>query len=231
MGQQENRDDARSGAAGSEAPRSIPSGSIVKDGKGTYRWVYEYSLLTNPTIFLTVAKVLLGCIVGVGVFMLAMRIPDFVRGYADASDVAFTFELMGVMVGIFAVLTVIGYGIFAAMQGGKYCVLFTMDNESVTFEQMPKEVKIAEAIGLLNVLAGLAGGKPAQVGLGMSTAARSSMTSTFSAVRSIKGSRRLQVIKVNEPFAKNQVYVRPEDYDFVFGFIRDHCPNATKVEG
>ena len=53
-----------------------------------------------------------------------------------------------------------------------------------------------------------------------------STSSDFANVRSVKGSRALRVIKVNEPLAKNQVYVEPADYDFVFGFIRDHCPNA-----
>lgn len=50
-------------------------------------------------------------------------------------------------------------------------------------------------------------------------------------MRSIKGSRALQVIKVNEPLMKNQVYVEPSDYDFAFGYIVSHCPNATKVKG
>jgi len=36
------------------------------------------------------------------------------------------------------------------------------------------------------------------------------------------------LIKVSEPFSKNQVYCRKEDFDFVLGFIRDHCP---KMQG
>jgi len=205
--------------------------SIVKDEHGVYRWVYEYNLLTNPTILFTVAKIFIGIIGGLCAFMLILLVPDLVGGYADASDVAFTFRLTGIMFAIFAVLLIVGYAIFAAMQGGKYCVMFAMDGQGVTFTQMPKEMKKAEVVGLLNVLAGLAGGKPAQVGLGMATATRESMTSTFANVRSVKGSRRLQVIKVNEPLAKNQVYVEPDDYDFVFGYIASHCPNATNVKG
>lgn len=201
--------------------------TITEDSQGAYRWVYEYNLLTNPTILFTIGKVFLGIIIGFCVLMLIMLVPDLIQGYAGAEDIAFSFQMTGIMLLIFLVLIIIGYGIFALMQGGKYCVMFTMDEESVTFTQMPKEMKKAEAIGLLTALAGLAGGKPAMVGLGVATASRESMTSTFSAVRSIKGSRRLQVIKVNEPLAKNQVYVEPEDYDFVFGYIRDHCPNAT----
>jgi hypothetical protein len=31
---------------------------------------------------------------------------------------------------------------------------------------------------------------------------------------------------VNEPFAKNQVYTTPEDFDFVLKYIREHCPKV-----
>ena len=205
--------------------------NIVKDEAGVYRWVYEFNLWTNPTIVLTVVKVFVCAIVGLGIFMLILRIPDFVNGYADASDVAFVFQLMGIMALIFLVLTATGYAIYAIMMGGKYCALFEMDEEGIEHRQFPKQVEKAQAIGMLNVLAGLATGKPGQVGMGMLTASRESSSSTFAAVRSIKGSRRLNVIKVNEPLMKNQVYVEPEDYDFVFGYIRDHCPNAKKVRG
>ena len=205
--------------------------NIVKDELGIYRWVYEFNLWTNPTIVLTVLKVIAYSIIGLGIFMLIMLIPDFVNGYADASNVAFVFRLMGIMALIFLGLTAIGYAIYAIMMGGKYCALFEMDEEGIEHRQLPKQVEKAQAIGALNVLAGLATGKPGQVGMGMLTASRESSSSSFEVVRSIKGSRRLNVIKVNEPLMKNQVYVEPEDYDFVFGYIRDHCPNAKKVKG
>ena len=62
-------------------------GSIIEDKKGTYRWVYEFNLFTNPTILFTVVKIFLGIVVGFGVFMMALLVPDLVRGHADASDI------------------------------------------------------------------------------------------------------------------------------------------------
>ncbi|MBQ9001947.1 MAG: hypothetical protein IJ087_08855, partial [Eggerthellaceae bacterium] len=88
------------------------------------------------------------------------------------------------------------------------------------------EFKKAQVVAGLNVLAGLVAGNLSQMGMGILTATHDATVSTFSSVRSVKGSRALHVIKVNEPMAKNQVYVEPGDYDFVFGYIRDHCPNA-----
>ena len=204
--------------------------NLVRDEHGTYRWVYEFNLLTNPTILLTIIKIFLGIVVALIVFGVVLTIPDLVQGYADAGDVAGTFVSGGAIALLFIVLTIVGYAIYALMNGGKYCVLFTMDDEGITHKQLPREFKKAQVVAGLNVLAGLAGGNLSQMGMGMLVATHDTTASTFSSVRSVKGSRALRVIKVNEPLAKNQVYVEPEDYDFVFGYIRDHCPNA-KTKG
>ena len=200
--------------------------SIVRDEKGAYRWVYEFNLFTNPTILFTILKIFLGIVVALVVFLLVLLVPDLARGYADSSDVLGTLQLGGGLALLFAALTLVGYVVYALMQGGKYCVVFTMDDAGITHQQLPRQYKKAEVISALNVLAGLATGSPTLAGVGL-TSARDSITSDFSAVRSIKGSRALRVIKVNEPLTKNQVYVEPDDYDFVLGFIRDRCPNAS----
>ena len=205
-------------------------GNIVKDGRGVYRWVYEFNLLTNPTILLAIVKVFLGIIAVLIVFGIVLTIPDLVQGYAGFEDVAGIFVSGGAIALLFIALTVVGYVIYALMNGGKYCVLFTMDDEGVTHKQLPRQFKKDQVVAGLNALAGLAAGNLSQMGMGILVAEHDTTSSAFSRVRSVKGSRALRVIKVNEPLAKNQVYVEPEDYDFVFGFIRDHCPNA-RVKG
>ena len=60
----------------------------------------------------------------------------------------------------------------------------------------------------------------------MMVASHTSLSSDFSKVRSIKPKRLWHTIKVNEPFAKNQIYTTKEDFDFVLNFIRQHCPKA-----
>ena len=200
--------------------------NIVKDEKGAYRWVYEFNLFTNPTILLTVLKIFLAIVAGVVVFLIVLIAPDLVRGFADASDIASIFQIGGAMALLLCGLTLVGYVVYGLMQGGKYCVVFTMDERGVTHKQLPKQFEKAQVVSALNIVAGLATGNPSQAGIGLIASTRNSITSDFSAVRSIKGSRLLRVIKINEPYAKNQVYVDPEDYDFVYDFIREHCPNV-----
>ena len=212
---------------GNGQPAPPQGSSIVVDEDGVYRWVYEFNLFTNPTILLTIIKIFLGIIAALIVFGIVLLIPDLVQGYAGAEDVAGMFVSGGGIALLFIVLTIVGYVIYAFMNGGKYCVVFTMDDEGITHKQLPKEFKKAQVIGALNVIAGVASGNLSQTGLGILTATHDTTSSNFASVRSVKGSRALRVIKVNESMAKNQVYVEPGDYDFVFGYIRDRCPNAT----
>lgn len=215
-----------------KAQSSPPEGSsIIIDEQGTYRWAYEFNLWTNPTILVTVLKALAIAVAVLVVFMLALLIPDLVGGTLYSWQVEGTLRIGAVMLAVMLGLALIGYAFYAVIMGGKYCAVFEMNEQGIVHKQLPKQFEKAQVISALNVLAGLVGGKPSQAGMGILTAARDSSTSSFEAVRSIKGSRALRVIKVNEPLMKNQIYVEPEDYDFVFDYIASHCPNATKVQG
>ena len=158
------------------------TGNIIEDKDCTYRWVYEFNLLTNPTILLTVVKVFLGIIAALVVLGVVLTIPDLVQGYADAEDVLGVFRSGGIMALLFIVLTIVGYAIYALMNGGKYCVLFTMDDEGITHKQLPREFKKAQVVAGLNVLAGLAAGNLSQMGMGILTATHDTTVSTFSSV-------------------------------------------------
>ena len=198
---------------------------IVQDKDGAYRWVYEFNLFKNPTILLTVLKILLGIIAVGVVILLASMLPGLTRGTASGEDILEALRFGGLLMAFFFALTCVGYAVYAIMQGGKYCVVFTMDEHGIVHKQLPRQYKKAQVASALNVVAGIVAGNPGQVGLGI-TSNRDSLTSDFSAVTSVKGSRTLQVIKVNEPLAKNQVYVERDDYDFVFDYIVEHCPQA-----
>ena len=184
--------------------QQTPSTQIAFCPDGKYRWAYEFNLYRNPTILFVLFKIF-GAIIGIGfVIFLGINLSDMANGYADMED------LIGVVKGAvifclfwFALVTV-SYYIYAAMQGGKYCVLFEMDDEGVVHKQYEKQVEKAQVVGLINVLAGIATANPVQAGIGINSS-----------------------VKVNEPLAKNQVYADGADYDFVFSYIASRCPNAT----
>lgn len=191
---------------------------LCSDGK--YRWVYEMNLLKNPTIFITVLKVMMISIAIVWLFGLAIGLGDM-----DLDYFLFWTKLSGIMLGIFVVLTIIGVLITAAILG-KYVVLFEMDEKEVTHIQMPRQVKKAEAIGLITALVGAMAKNPTTIGTGMLAASKTKNTSVFANVRRVKARRRLNLIKVNQLLDKNQVYVPDEDFDFVYDFIKSRCTKA-----
>ena len=191
---------------------------LCNDGK--YRWVYEMNLLKNPTIFITVLKVMM---ISVGIVWLF----GLVIGLGNMSLDYFRFwtKLSGIMLGIFVVLTIIGVLITAAILG-KYVVLFEMDEKEVVHIQMPRQVKKAEVIGFITVLVGAMAKNPTTMGVGLLAASKSRSSSEFANVRRVKAYRKRNLIKVNQLFNKNQVYVADEDFDFVYNFIKSRCINA-----
>ena len=192
---------------------------LCSDGK--YRWVYEMNLLKNPTIFLTVLKVMMISVGIVWLFGLIIGLGDMKLDYF-----LFWTKLSGIMLGIFVVLTIIGVLITATILG-RYVVLFEMDEKEVTHIQMPRQVKKAEVIGLITALVGAMAKNPTTMGTGMLAASKTKSTSVFANVRRVKARRRLNLIKVNQLLDKNQVYVPDEDFDFVYDFIKSRCPKAN----
>lgn len=193
--------------------------NITRGEDGVYRWVYELNLYTNPTILFLIWKIFGFLCLGMWILMVLMDIGDsdfWWGGFFDVTRVCLLFTLG------FLLLCLVGYLVYAMMMGGKYCVLFEMDEKGVNHIQMAPQVKKAEAIGLLTMLIGAAAGKPGVVGTGLLAGARTSLYSSFDTLKSVEPFPRRNLIKVNELLSKNQVYAEDEDFPFVLDFIRSH---------
>ena len=175
---------------------------LYQDGK--YRWVYEMSLFKNPTIFWLIWKIFFFIILGLTIFVSVLDTFDTILD---------CFKFFGYLVGFMTILSGVGYLIYALIMGGKYIVIFEMDEEGVNHKQCPKQAKKAEALAMLNRYGMLI---------------RTEMYSEFSKVREIKAYPKTNVIKVNGLLEHNQVYAENEDFDFVLNFIRDHVPEDCK---
>ena len=193
---------------------------LCTDGK--YRWKYEVNMFTNPAILITVFKVFLITIVGLfvvfGFFLYVI--------HGDWQGLWWMAKGMFIALGVFFVLSVLGYLLVALMYHGKYIVLFEMDENEVVHTQVPAQFEKARKIGAITAFAGLLSHRPGVAGAGLMSASRNSSTSLLSNVRQVKPRRWMHLIKVNQLLNRNQVYVRKEDFDFVYDFIKSHCPNA-----
>lgn len=201
---------------------------LCKDGK--YRWVYEMSLYKNPTILLLVLKIFAWVCLGIWLFSILLRGCDAIDS-KDFFEMAWgdTKVFLIIFAG-FMVLGVIGYYLYALIMGGKYCVLFEMDQNGVMHKQMPKQVKKAQLIGAITALAGVMSHNITTTAVGLNSAARTEMYSRFASVKSVKANPRRGLIKVNETLNHNQVYVSPQYFDFVLRFILDHVQPKVRQE-
>lgn len=192
---------------------------LCEDGK--YRWKYELNMITNPVIMITVFKVFLYTVlILVLIFCPILFIVD-----GDWAGVLGMFKSMGIVLGIFAVLTFLGTVILSWVFGGKYVALFEMDDKEIVHSQLDVQQKKARKLGMLTFLVGLFAKRPSTMGTGLLSTVKNSSISEFSKVRRVRSRRWLHTIKVNQFLERNQIYVPQEDYDFVLDYIMSCCRN------
>ena len=192
---------------------------LCPDGK--YRWYYEFPMMKNPTILFTVWKIMLISALAPALIVLLSELSNGFLSALKQFVIVF-----GIAFGCLFVLSCIGYFILAAIYGFRYVVLFEMDENGVTHAEQDRQFKKAQAISWLTTFAGAAANNPGTMGAGILSGSKQQMTSEFKNVSSVIGLRKRNTIKVNQLLAKNQVYVKAEDYDFVWQFITSRCTKA-----
>ncbi len=202
--------------------------TLQRGQDGSYRWVYEMNLFTNPTVLLLILKIFWWICFGIWVFMLFI---DWISGDMDVDTFLSITKVMGLMTVVFLILSVVGYYVYTLIVGGKYCVLFVMDEKGILHRQINKEVKKAKLIGIITALSGVATANLTTTGMGLQTMVNTEMYSEFDKVRSVEVCRRRSVIKVNSPLNYNQVYASDADFEIVLDYILKHLPANAKVKG
>ncbi len=196
---------------------------MTKQRDGVYRWTYELNMYRNPTVLFTVLKVL-GFSMGlVWLFVVLISMGDRRFWWDGFFSMTKGFALM--MLG-FIVLGAIAYYLYALIQGGRYCVLFEMDEQGVRHTQLARSFKKGQVVSALTTLAGIVAGSPTVMGLGILAGSRATLYSDFARVKKIKAVKARNVIYLNTRFNHNQIYVEDGDFDDVYNFIAAQCVNA-----
>ena len=193
--------------------------NISKGEDGIYRWAYEVNMWTNPTILITLIKVL--STAAALPILLVTLLSLFEQGVGEAIEAfkaisAPVFLIMGI-------IFIIAYLLVAIMNGGKYCVVFELDNKGVKHIQMQRQFKKAQVLGLITALSG---SNLSTMGAGLLASSKKSSYSKFSKVKSIVSKKSRNVIYVNEELEHNQIYVSREDFDSVLEYLKKYCKNA-----
>lgn len=207
-----------------ENPSTKTIGNIIVNGS-ELQWLYEFSFWKNPTLLITVAKVLLISLFVPTLLMFVITLND---GFVEAFKLSTT--ILGYGIILFAILLAIAYPLIAVRYGGKYFVLFKMDTEGVNHIQLDKQFKKAQALGFLTALIGLSVGNLTTGGAGLMAATKQSLYTSFKKVKSIKSVKSRNIIYVNETLTRNQIYAKNEDFDFVLEHIISKCPKNVRIK-
>ena len=135
------------------------------------------------------------------------------------------------MVFIFILLAILflglaSYLVYAAFMGGKYCVLFEMDDKGITHTQISTQLRKARTLSKMTILLGMMTGNIGTIGSGLLAGSRQSISSDWDKVKNVKSYPKRNIIKVNGLFNKNQIYASDKDFEFVRHFVKEHCRNA-----
>lgn len=182
-------------------------------------------MLTTPSILFDAYWVLA---ISFGIVWLFLLLLIGCDGKSSMTDVWNITQMFLLLIAGFFVLGYVAYFFVAWYYGWKYSIQFIMDDKQVIHEQLKSTVHKARALGRLTAAAGAAAGKPGMIGMGAQAATRTSMATTYDSVRRLVPRRSMNLIKMNERFSRNRIYVPDEDFDFVYEFLCQHCPKARK---
>ena len=198
--------------------------NIVLGSDGKFRWVYEMSLFRNPTVFLTVWKIFI--FVALGIFVLLLLI-NLAEGYLDGETLLSFLMFFGIALAGITALVGISYLIYAAIMGGKYIVLFEMDDNGINHAQVPSQARKARGISSSAFTIGLLTGNHSAF-IGGMAAANTSMYTGFSQTRKVRFYPNRDLIKIRQLLFRNQIYAKPEDFAFVQSYILARVPDQAK---
>ena len=198
--------------------------NIMLGPDGKYRWIYEMSLFKNPTIFLLIWKIFFFIFIGILGFIMLL---DIFEGNMDLERLLFDLKLMGIVIAVLTVIIGISMLIYAAIMGGKYIVMFEMDENGINHKQLPAQARKAVGIAAAAFLVGMAGGNRSAM-LGGMAAANTEMYTSFAKTRKVRFYPRRDTIKIRQLLYRNQIYAKPEDYSFVQNYILTRVPDNAK---
>jgi hypothetical protein len=211
---------ARHGAIGLPA-----NTNIAVSADGLYGWRGTVDMRENPTIGLLVVKM-------VGIIAGSLAVLFVCISASAGIDKRVIPMMAAILLGVcafVALLAAVIYLIYRAALGGAYSADYLMDETGFVFRPSRKENKIAKGAAVGSAVIAAMAGSYGITAAGIA-AVNTEAATRFASVYRVKGIKRHCVIKVSEPFLYNQVYVAPQDYDFVYRFICDRCPKARCVE-
>ena len=201
---------------------NINTSRLFRDDSGAWNWVYRIPMFRNYSILWLILKAVGVCTVGLSVLMgLILSGGRNIRESLLAAGIIF-----GAVGVIGVVITIVCYFLVAAIYGGCYVAIFSMDEKTIAQFQPVGQAAKNRAIGVFTAMAGAVSGNLALAAASLTTGSRLVVETPFTDIRSLKIIRQKGEIRVHSFLTWYTVYVNPEDYSLIEEHITSRSVNA-----
>ena len=177
---------------------------------GVYRWAYDMDMYGNRYLL----SVLLKVFAAIGAAGYAFLL--FLLGRDGRLNGRTALLALLPFLGFGALLT-IGYYLAALIMHGHYRLQFAMNEESILLVRKESTQRLMDAAGALSALAG-----------GPGAGVDASGFTQFSRVRGVREHPRYDALNLRCLTGANQIWIPPEDYDFVRDYILQRVPDRAR---
>ena len=195
---------------------------VYRDDEGVYHWVYDLNMFKNHSILWTLLKAM-GIVMAI-LFLIFIAIA--LTSQSSSASVPVYLAIFGIIFVAAMVLSVACYFLVAAIYGGHYIAVYTMDDQSITQSQPTDQATKSSLIGLFAAASGAAAGKPGLVFAGLSQRGRVVVSTPFKDIKSLKILPALGEIRVHSFLTWYTIYVNPEDFEFAADYMESRCIKA-----
>lgn len=190
-------------------------------------WFYEYNMWKNLEVLFTIVKVFMICILAPVFVVFCCKIGD---GFIEAC--VMSLKIYVIILGIIMALIIITYPIIVLIKGGKYIVLFEMDELGISHKEMDKEFKKTQAFTAIGIIIGAVTKNSSVLGANILAGVHQSIYSNFKKVRKVIVKRKRNTIKlITSDMYNNQIYVDNENFEYVLNYILERCPKNVVRRG
>lgn len=205
-----------------EEEQSYPKRVTLGDDR-IYRWSYDMDLYHNHYLRNVLLKVCTAICMVCWLFMLIVLAAN---GRLSVTSALITLPFFA----LFDLPVLLGYYIAALIMRGVYHLRFAMNEEAIMLVRKKSTQTLLNVVPLLTMSAGMASGKGLRgFALGMSQRAGAGSGFTyFRDVRSMREHPQYDAFNLREIVSANQIWVNPEDYDFVRDFIKSRIPERAR---
>ncbi len=201
---------------------------MVQTTDSNYTWDYRMRIFKDASVPKTLIKIFLFTVIAIMVFVLALALIEGDLTTSVFIEVAEGFGL--VFLGL-TVLTLLSYYVvFAAIHGGKYDIVYKMDDKGVSFITAKGTMDKVKKTALLGAVAGIAAGSLPTVGSSILAATRSSMYTKFAAVTKVViYGRNKKLVLTESHIAKNHIYAQQDNFEQISKHILGKCTKAKVI--